>query len=99
MGVVMDFSKLELTIDHDILPMKKAKSLLDFKALNNFNRDHLEPISTANETKCAVEIFDVKYEKANLAEIVSKNYSHLSTMQRNKLLRMLTKYEELFNRT
>ena len=53
--------------------MKKAKSLLDSKALNNFHRDHLEPISTASETKRTIEILDAKYEKANLTEIISKN--------------------------
>ena len=62
------------------LPMKKAKSLLDSKALNNFHRDHLESISTASETKRTIEMLDAKNEKANLTEIVSKNCVHLSTM-------------------
>ena len=70
---------------------------MDSKALNNFHRDYLEPISMASETKHTIEILDAKYKKANLAEIVSENCGHLSNMQRNKLLCMLTEYEELFD--
>ena len=95
----MDFSKVEITIDHNKIPMRPTKSFLDSKALNNFHRDHLEPTSTKDSTRRTVEIFDAKYEKANLAEIVNKNCSHLSSQQRNKILRLLTKYEELFDGT
>ena len=49
--------------------MRKAKSLLDSNVLNNFHRDHLEPVSTQEEIKHMIEILDVKYEKTNLADI------------------------------
>ena len=53
----------------------------------------------ASETKHTIEILDAKYKKANLVEIASENCGHLSTMQRNKLLHLLSKYEKLFDRT
>ena len=99
MGVIMDFAEMQVTIDHNILPMKTLERFLDTNALNNFHRDHLEPTSTSQETKRTVEILDAKYEKANLAEIVSEHCAHLSTQQRNKMFRLLTKYEELFDGT
>ena len=50
-------------------------------------------------THRAVEILDAKYEKADLPSIVEKQGKHLTTIQRNKLLRLLHKYEELFDGT
>ena len=79
--------------------MKTLERFSDTNALNNFHRDHLEPTSTSQETKRTVEILDAKYEKANLAEIVSEHCAHLSSQQRNKMFRLLTKYEELFDGT
>ena len=95
----MDFQQMKITIDHNTVPMRSTNSFLDSKALNNFHRDHLEPTSTKDSTKRTVEILDVKYEKANLAEIVSKHCTHLSSQQHNKMFHLLTKYEELFDGT
>ena len=46
MNIVMDFTKMEITIDQNKIPMRPTKSLLDSKALDNFHRDQLEPTST-----------------------------------------------------
>ena len=86
MNIVMDFARMEITIDHNKIPMRSTKSFLNSKALNHFHRDHLEPSSTLESTKRTVEILDAKYEKANLAEIVQESCSHLSSQQRNKML-------------
>ena len=99
MGIVMDFQQMKITIDHNTVPMRSTNSFLDSKALHNFHRDHLEPTSTKESTRHTVEILDAKYEKANLAEIVKEHCSHLSSQQSNKMLRLLTKYEELFDGT
>ena len=42
---------------------------------------------------------DVKHEKADLQSVVSTNYIHLSLLGQNKLLALLTEYEELFDGT
>ena len=99
MGVIMDFAERQITIDHVSQPMRTLKSLLDSKALNNFHRDHLEPAMTKDKTKCTVEIFNTKYEKANLVEIASKYCAHLSSQQQAKRLLLLIKYKELIDRT
>ena len=50
-GVVMDFVKMEISIDQNTQSMSTLKSLLDSKALNNFHRDHLESTATCEATK------------------------------------------------
>ncbi len=42
---------------------------------------------------------DSIYEKADLPKVVSKNCSHLSLHQRQKLLQLLQSYKELFDGT
>ena len=59
----------------------------------------MEPISTREATKRAVTILDAKYEKADLAEIVSDNCNHLDSLQQAKLLGLLEKKDELFGGT
>ena len=66
---------------------------------STFARDHLEPISTREATKRTIEILDADYQKANLPEIVKDTCGHLSSIEQGKLLRLLTKYEELFDGT
>ncbi len=58
-----------------------------------------EPQSTHEATKHVVQILDAKYEKADLQSVVSANCTHLSLPDQNKLLELLTEYEELFDGT
>jgi hypothetical protein len=58
-----------------------------------------EPLSTRSATKRVVEILDANYEKADIPAIVRENRSHLSATDREKLLSLLLKFEELFNGT
>jgi hypothetical protein len=58
-----------------------------------------EPVSTRGATKRVVEILDAKYEKADIPAIVRDNCSHLNASDREKLLSMLLKFEELFDGT
>ena len=88
-----------ITIDQIELPMKTIKSFKDIKNLNDFQRKHLEPTSTLDATKRVVEILDAKYEKANLAEIISDSCGHLSSQQQHKLLNLLVEHKELFDGT
>ena len=46
-----------------------------------------------------VKILDTKYEKGDPPSIVNDNCSHLSLHQRTSLLKLLTKFEELFDGT
>ncbi len=53
-----------------------------------------EPHSTHEATQRVVHILDAKYEKADLQSVVSANCTHLSLQDQNKLLELLTEYEE-----
>jgi hypothetical protein len=55
-----------------------------------------EPKSTLDATSCVVGILDAKYEKANLRSVVDELCKHLSLHAQNKLLDLLTEYEDLF---
>ncbi len=58
-----------------------------------------EPRSTEEATQHAIHILDAKYKKADLQSVVDTNCPHLSLPDQNKLLDLLTKYEDLFDGT
>ena len=58
-----------------------------------------EPQSTEEATQHAIHILDAKYEKADLQSVVDTNCPYLSLPDQNKLLDLLTKYEDLFDGT
>jgi hypothetical protein len=57
------------------------------------------PVCTKDGTKRVIAILDAKYDKADLPAIIGDNCSHLTPSQREKLLLLLLKYEELFDDT
>ena len=59
-----------------------------------------EPQRTLETTKCLIKILDSNYEKANLRAITKEDcLNYLSTTEKNKLLKLLQEFEELFNGT
>jgi hypothetical protein len=56
-----------------------------------------EPHSMQEPTQHVVHILDSKYEKADLQSVVSTNYTRLCLQDQNKLLELLTEFEELFD--
>ena len=54
-----------------------------------------EPHSMHEATQRVVHILDAKYEKVDLQSVVSANCTHLSLPDQNKLLELLTEFEEL----
>ncbi len=77
------------------LPASNRKAL----RLNNSLAKNQEPKSTELATQRIVEIFDAKYEKANLPELVENKCSHLNPTEKLQLLELLTEFEDLFNGT
>ena len=102
LGIVLDFQTKERRIDHIILPMRDINNLtspsMDKAWAVNNNMVH-EPHSTQEATERVINILDAKYEKADLQSVVSTNCSHLSLQDQNKLLELLTEFEELFDGT
>ncbi len=102
LGVILDFQTKEITIDEIILAMRDVNSLTMSKmerawTVNN-SMAHKQQ-STHKATKQVVHILDAKYEKADLQSVVGTNCTHLSLQDQNKLLALLTGYEELFDGT
>ncbi len=58
-----------------------------------------EPKSTLEATQQVVKILDAKYEKADLNAVEADNCKHLSVPVREKLLKLLTKFKDLFDGT
>ncbi len=59
----------------------REKYYYDIKFIRVQFRDLLEPISMHETTNCMLEILDAKYEKADLPEIITEKYKHLSIHQ------------------
>ena len=58
-----------------------------------------EPHSVQEATEQVLRIVDSKYEITDLQSVVSTNCSHFSLQDQNRLLELLTEYEELFDGT
>ena len=56
-----------------------------------------EYVNTA--TKRLRVILDAKYEKSNLHKVMKNQCQNLTMTQRNELLKLIQKFEELFNGT
>jgi hypothetical protein len=99
----LDFKEKTIQIDKILLPMRNIANLqlkpCITRALNHNALQAKEPVSTRSATKRVVEILDAKYEKADLPAIVRENCSHLSASERERLLSMLLKFEDLFDGT
>jgi hypothetical protein len=65
----------------------------------SFTRNHLMPSSTQEATKHTIEILDANFKTANLPEIIKKTCKYLPSVEQSKLLGLVTKYEELFDKT
>ena len=100
LGIVLDFRTKEIRIDDIILPMRDINSLTTSKLKSTWavnNSMVQEPYITHKVTQRVVHILDAKYEKADLQSVVSANCTHLSLQDQNKLLELLTEFEERFD--
>ena len=61
----------------------------------NHNMAH-EPKSTEEATQRVIHILDARYKKADLQSVVDTNCPRVSRPDQNKLLDLLTKYEDLW---
>ncbi len=101
--VVLDFKEKSITIDEILLPMRNINNLQlktrIARALKLNTSFSQEPASTRGATKLVVEILDAKYAKADLPAIVRDNCKHLNPSERESLLSLLLKFEQLFDGT
>ncbi len=103
LGVVLDFNQSMIQINKILLPMRDITNLqlkLSITgAIRSNSKFAQEPVSTRSATKRVVEILDAKYKKADIPAIVRENGSHLSATDREMILSMLLRIEELFDGT
>ena len=66
---------------------------------NSYVKEVYELEHFHTSTKLLHVIVYAKYEKADLHKVMENQCQHLTTTQRNKLLRLLQIFEELFNGT
>ncbi len=101
-GIILNFRDKMIIIDKIILPMRNINNLQGSRILWALRHKHslaMEPQSTQDATKRAMQILDAKYSKADLQSVVRDNCKHLSANQHKKLLQLLKKYELLFDGT
>ena len=80
----------------DFNKLRKLKiSKMEMKAII---QESSEPIVTQEATDRIIKILDAKYEKANL-RVVADGAKHLTPMEREKLYKLLIKYQEIFDGT
>jgi transposase InsO family protein len=91
------FSDKTLTWQEVSIPMKTTEEL-DKQNINEIVEQCYESTCLNKITQRAMEILDAKYEKADLQAIVS-NCNYLSRAERSALLKLLLKYEDLFDGT
>ena len=56
-----------------------------------------EPKNTLEATERVVKILDAKFERANLNAVVKESCNHLSTLDTEKLLKLVTEFQDLFD--
>jgi hypothetical protein len=103
LGVVLDFKEKTITIDEILLPMRNINNLQLKSSISRALKSNMsfsqEPASTRGATKRVVEILDSKYAKADPPAIVRDNCKHLNPSERELLLSLLHKFEQLFDGT
>ena len=99
MGVILDFKTKKVTLDEITLDMEPLEAFPDQHTLNSTYCAYLEPASTREATNRAVEILDANYKKADLLEVVNTHCTHLNVHRRQKLLKLLRQFEDLFDGT
>jgi len=103
LGIVMNFKDKTITIDEIILPMRNIQELTkkpkvkEAWAMSNVLAH--EPISTELATQRAVKILDANYTKADFQVVLEENCNHLNSVEKNKLLEVLKRFEHLFDGT
>ena len=81
MGINLDFTDNNTTLDHVKLPMQQLSHFMNQKLFKSIHKEVVEPSSMASLTKCAAEILDEKYEAADLPKVKTENCSCVLTSQ------------------
>ncbi len=103
LGGGLDFKEKTIIMDEILLPTRNINNLQLKSSISRVLKSNTsfsqEPASTQGTTECVVEILDVKYAKADLPANEKDKYKHLTPSERESLLSLLLKFEQLFDGT
>ena len=111
--VILNFAECTITIDHHEILMRPLDAFSSLSTrrhvlkTESHDTDHSskflgappDPVANAEATDKTMGILDASYEKAGLPKVICENCDHLSSSGKAKLLKLLQKYEELFDGT
>ena len=90
LGIVLDFQNKTINWNDYVAQMKDplSRADIDYAVLDSY--------AVQSETERIKRILDAKYEKANLVE-VTESANHLTDVEQKGLLKLLRKFEALFD--
>ena len=92
LGIDLHFSTLTCTWEQRTIPMREGTATIE----QTYLVDETGPV--ADSTNRIKKILDAKYEAADIPKIV-ESCSHLKHVEKEKLAKLLSKYENLFDGT
>jgi hypothetical protein len=100
LGVIIDFKTKTVSWEDIRIAMRDFfADSKTYRELHTIMQQSTEPPSVKEPTGRTVRILDAHYEAADLQNICLENAVHLSLDERQKLLKLLKKYESLFDGT
>ncbi len=98
LGIILNFNDKTVTWDTDTIPMKERGTLISQNALTEVYLSANEPQSLVNELSRSTKILDAEYKPAILEDEIQM-CEKLNTEEQHQLLKLLPKYEHLFDGT
>ena len=98
LGIILNFNHKTVTWDTDTIPMKDRGTLNSQNALSEVYLSANEPQSLVKELSRSTKILDAEYKPAILEEVIQL-CDNLKTEEQQELLKLLQKYEHLFDGT
>jgi len=98
LGIILNFNDKTVTWDTDTIPMKERGTLISQNALTEVYLSANEPQSLVNELSRSTKILDAEYKPAILEDVIQM-CENLNIEEQHQLLKLLQKYEHLFDGT
>jgi hypothetical protein len=98
LGILLNSNDKTVTWDTDTMPMKDRGTLNSKDALTEVYLSANEPQSLVNELSRSTKILDAEYKPAILEDVIQM-CENLNTEEQHQLLKLLRKYEHLFDGT
>jgi hypothetical protein len=98
LGIILNFNDKTVTWDTDTIPMKDRGTINSQDALTEVYLSANDSKSLLNEFSRSTKILDAEYKPAILEDVIQM-CENLNTEEQHQLLKLLQKYEHLFDGT